>query len=42
MLVTVIMKLMAPRFDDAHARQSEKLARSTDGLACALFLARGG
>ena len=36
------MKLMEPRIDDAPARCSEKIARSTGGPACAMFLARGG
>jgi hypothetical protein len=33
---------MAPRIDDAPAKCSEKIARSTDGPACAIFLASGG
>jgi len=31
MLKMVVMKLMAPRIDDAPARCSEKIARSTAG-----------
>ena len=31
MLKMVVMKLMAPRIDDAPARCSEKIAMSTDG-----------
>lgn len=42
MLITVVMKLMAPRIDDAPAKCSEKIARSTDGPACAIFEANGG
>lgn len=36
------MKLTAPRIDDAPAKWSEKIAKSTDGPAWAIFLARGG
>ena len=32
-LITVVIKLMAPKIDDAPARCSEKIARSTDGPA---------
>lgn len=39
---TVEMKLTAPRIDEAPARCKEKIARSTDGPACAMFLAKGG
>ena len=42
MLITVVIKLTAPRIDDAPARCSEKIARSTDGPAWAIFLASGG
>ena len=42
MFTTVEMKFTAPRIDDAPARWREKMARSTDGPACAIFLARGG
>lgn len=42
MLITVVIKLMAPRIDEAPAKCSEKIARSTEGPACAIFLARGG
>lgn len=41
-LITVVMKLMAPRIEDAPAKCNEKIAKSTDGPACAMFLARGG
>jgi hypothetical protein len=42
MLITVVMKFTAPKIDEAPAKCSEKIARSTDGPACAMFLARGG
>lgn len=41
-LITVVMKFTAPRIEDAPARCREKIARSTDGPACAMFLASGG
>lgn len=42
MFITVVIKLIEPRIDDAPARCSEKIAKSTDGPACARFLASGG
>jgi hypothetical protein len=42
MLITVVIKLIAPRIEDAPARCREKIARSTEGPACARFLAKGG
>ena len=42
MLITVVMKLMAPKIDDAPAKCREKMARSTDGPAWAMFEERGG
>jgi hypothetical protein len=42
MFITVVMKLTAPKIDDAPAKCSEKIAISTDGPACARFLANGG
>jgi len=42
MLITVVMKLMAPRIEEIPARWREKMARSTDPPAWAIFLARGG
>jgi len=36
------MKFTAPRIEDAPARWREKMARSTDGPAWAMFLERGG
>ena len=41
-LITVDMKLMAPRIEEAPARCNEKMARSTDPPLWATALARGG
>lgn len=41
-LITVVMKLIAPKMEDAPARWREKIARSTDGPAWAMLEARGG
>ena len=41
-LITVVIKLMAPKIDDAPAKCREKMARSTDGPACAMFDDSGG
>lgn len=41
-LITVVIKFTAPKIDEAPARCSEKIAKSTDGPACAKFLASGG
>ena len=41
-LITVDMKLIEPRIDDAPAKCSEKIARSTDPPLCAALLAKGG
>lgn len=41
-LIMVVMKLIAPKIDDAPAKCREKIARSTDGPECAKFLAKGG
>lgn len=41
-LIIVVMKLTAPRIDEAPARCREKIARSTEGPEWARFLARGG
>lgn len=41
-LMTVVMKFNAPIMDDTPARCSEKIAKSTDGPAWAMFLDRGG
>lgn len=40
--ITVVIKFNAPRIDDTPARCREKIARSTDGPAWAIFPARGG
>lgn len=42
MFITVVMKLIEPRIDETPARCIEKMARSTDGPAWAMFPARGG
>jgi hypothetical protein len=42
MLITVVIKFTAPRIDEAPAKCSEKMAKSTDGPACAIFEASGG
>lgn len=39
---TVVIKLIAPRIEEIPARCKEKIARSTEGPACAIFLASGG
>jgi len=41
-LITVEIKFTAPRIDEAPAKWREKIARSTEGPAWAIFLARGG
>lgn len=42
MLMQVVMKLIAPRIDEAPARCREKITRSTEAPACDRFAARGG
>lgn len=42
MLIIVVMKLMEPKIDDAPAKCSEKIARSTEGPEWARFLESGG
>lgn len=42
MLITVVMKFIEPRIEEIPARWREKIARSTDPPAWAMFLARGG
>lgn len=41
-LITVVIKLIEARIDEAPARCREKIARSTDPPACAMFLESGG
>lgn len=41
-LITVVIKFSAPIIDDTPAKCKEKIARSTDGPAWAILLARGG
>lgn len=40
--ITVEMKLIAPRIDEIPAICSEKIAISTDGPICEMFLDSGG
>lgn len=42
MFIIVVIKFSAPKIEDTPARWSEKIARSTDGPAWAIFLERGG
>jgi hypothetical protein len=42
MLITVVIKFTAPKIEEAPARWREKMAKSTDGPAWAMFLDRGG
>lgn len=42
MLITVVIKFRAPIIEDTPAKWREKIARSTEGPAWAMFLARGG
>lgn len=42
MLITVVIKLMAPRIEDTPARCNEKIVKSTEAPAWAKFPARGG
>lgn len=41
-LITVVMKLIAPRIEDTPARCKEKIVKSTDAPAWAKFPAKGG
>lgn len=41
-LITVVIKFTAPKIDEAPAKCSEKIAKSTEGPAWAMFLANGG
>lgn len=42
MLMHVVIKLIAPRMDEAPARCKEKIARSTEGPECTRFPESGG
>lgn len=42
MFIIVVIKLIDPMIDEAPARCSEKIAKSTDGPACARLLDSGG
>lgn len=41
-LIHVVIKLIAPRMDEAPARCREKIAKSTDGPECTKLPDRGG
>lgn len=41
-LITVVIKFKAPIIEDTPAKWREKIARSTEGPACAILLAKGG
>ena len=42
MLIIVVIKLTAPKIEEAPARCKLKIARSTEGPECAATLDRGG
>ena len=42
MLITVDIKLIAPRIEEAPARWREKIERSTEAPECAMLLDKGG
>lgn len=42
MFIMVVMKFIEARIDEAPAKCKEKMARSTDPPACAMFLDKGG
>jgi len=42
MLITVVIKFKAPKIEEIPARWREKIAKSTDGPACARLAERGG
>ena len=42
MFIIVVIKFKAPKIEDAPAKCKEKIARSTGGPECAIFLERGG
>ena len=42
MLIIVVIKFIEANIEEAPARCSEKIARSTDPPACAILLDRGG
>jgi len=41
-LMIVVIKLVAPKIDEAPAKCRERIAKSTDGPMWAMFLAKGG
>lgn len=42
MLITVVIKLIAPKIDETPAKCSEKIAMSTEAPLWAILDARGG
>ena len=42
MLITVVIKLTAPRIEETPARWREKIPRSTEAPACAIPADKGG
>ena len=42
MLVIVVIKLIEPKIDEIPAKCNEKIAKSTEGPECAIFLDKGG
>lgn len=42
MFIIVVIKFKAPRIEETPAKCNEKIARSTDGPAWAMLLAKGG
>lgn len=42
MLIIVVIKLIAPKIEEAPARCSEKIAKSTEGPVCAIECDKGG
>ena len=42
MLITVVIKLMAPRIEETPAKWREKILRSTEAPACAMAPDNGG
>ena len=42
MLIIVVIKLIAPKIDDAPARCNDRMAKSTEGPLWAMFPAKGG
>jgi len=41
-LITVVIKFTAPKIEEIPAKCKEKIAKSTEAPACAIFEDRGG